>query len=86
MRRFKNGRLSPWDPDVEFRIESSETPVDVDGYKIGEPKHLVCLGCGESVLLTETPSAGIDQFPHDKHCPQRYARTEEYWQTHQLAD
>jgi hypothetical protein len=63
---------SPLDPDVEFAIHRSETSVDDDGYERGEPKHLVCLACGESVPLTEVPSAGVFRFPHTKHCPQRF--------------
>jgi hypothetical protein len=69
---------TPWEPDTEYRIETSETPVDVDGYKIGEPKRLVCEACGASVLLTEEPSRGIDELGHAPCCPQRYARSE-FW-------
>lgn len=67
--------LSPWDPDVEFAIEHSRTRKAVDGYRRNEPKHLVCLACGESVLLTEEPTAGVDYFPHAPRCPQRFARS-----------
>lgn len=69
---------TPWDPDVEYIIERSETPVDVDGYKLGEPARLVCGACGEAVPLTPTPSAGVDLFPHKRDCPQRKARSEWY--------
>jgi len=76
------GRQTPWSKETEYRIERSETPVDVDGYKLGEPKRLVCGGCGAAVLLTETPSPGVDELLHAPACPQRFARSE--WFCEQL--
>jgi len=77
---------SPFDPDTHYRIRRSETPVDVDGYKIGEPKKLVCDECGASVLLTEEPSPGVDDgLPHDPQCSQRWAKTR-WWRERFDAD
>jgi len=70
--------LTPWDPEVKFALVRSVTPVDEDGYKIGEFKYLVCDECQESVLLTEDPSAGVDELPHRPWCPQRFAKSE-WW-------
>lgn len=70
--------LTPWDSETEYRIERSETPVTEDGYKIGEPKWLICETCTAHVLLTEEPSAGVDELDHDLDCPQRWVRSE-WW-------
>lgn len=72
---------TPWDPDTEYVLERSDTPVSEDGYKIGEPKRLVCGGCGASVLLTEEPSPGVDDLSHERDCPNRWARSE-WWRRH----
>jgi hypothetical protein len=68
-----------FDPSTEFEIERSQTPVSEDGYKIGEPKYLECTHCTARVLLTEEPSPGIDELPHDPYCDQRFAKTT-WWQ------
>jgi len=70
-----------WDESTEFEIVSSQSPLDVDGYKLGEPKVLRCAECGAQVLLTEHPSQGIDELGHDPHCGQRFAKTE-WWRSH----
>lgn len=70
--------LSPFDPEVEFQLEQSGTSIGVDGYGRWEYKYLTCLGCGESVELTEEPSAGVDDFPHAPTCPYRFAKSEWY--------
>lgn len=45
------------DPDTEFAIERSGTPVDVDGFKLGEPTgDVCCLRCG-GVNETSTRSS-----------------------------
>jgi hypothetical protein len=74
-------KMTPWDEGVEWEIVPSETPVDVDGYKIGEPKYLRCAACEVDVLLTEEPSAGVDDIPHDPACPQRWAKSD-WWRDH----
>jgi len=66
------------DPDTHFEIERSETPVNVDGYKVHEPKWLRCAACGASVLLTEEPSPGVDELQHAPNCPQRWVKSE-WW-------
>lgn len=71
------------DPDVEYEIQRSETPVSVDGYKLGEPKWFACAECGARVLLTEEPSPGLDELQHEPDCSQRFARTE-WWREHFL--
>lgn len=63
------------DPSTHFEIVPSTTPVDVDGYKLGEPKLLRCTECGADVLLTEEPTPGIDELGHEKFCPQRWVRS-----------
>lgn len=72
-----------FDPDTEFVIERSETPVSEDGYKHNEPKYLTCAHCSARELLTEEPSAGVDELQHDPDCPQRWARTP-WWRDHFL--
>jgi len=53
------------DPETHFEVVRSETPVDVDGYKIGEPTGEVrCEVCEATALTPE----GI---PHPSDCPPR---------------
>lgn len=60
------------DPETEWRLVRSDTPVDVDGFKLGEPTGEVqCEECGQSAM-------NIDEIPHDRDCDQRWSRTE-YW-------
>lgn len=69
---------TPWDKNTHYRIEKSETPPSEDGYWPGEPKKLVCEGCGTDVLLTEEPSVGVDDLDHDRDCPNRFAKSNWY--------
>lgn len=49
-RRFRSFA----DPDTEFEIVRSETPLDVDGFKIHEPTgEIRCEECGEQALRPE---------------------------------
>lgn len=73
------------DPSTHFRILRSDTPVSVDGFKIGEPKLLECEECGARVLITEEPSPGIDELQHEPSCPQRWVRSK-WWRTTFLQD
>jgi len=42
------------DPDTEFELVRSDTPVDADGYKLGEPTGEVkCLVCKQSAAAPE---------------------------------
>jgi len=80
---------SPWDPETQYSIVKSDTPVNVDGYKIGEPKYLECDECGARVLLTPEPTPGIDELNHQlvdgDRCSQ-WAAHSEYWEeTHRDA-
>jgi hypothetical protein len=69
------------DPETEFRIVASETSVDVDGYKLGEPKFLECPYCAACVQITPDPSdPGIEELPHATACPQRDVKSEWWWQ------
>lgn len=74
------------DPDTHFSIERSDTPVDVDGYKIGEPMYLVCDYCGARVLLTREPTPGVDEINHDmvdgERCPQWNVRGRDWQAKH----
>lgn len=69
-------------PETEFEIVPSDTPVTVDGYAQGEPKRLECGECGAAVLLTRSPSPGIDELGHEKDCSQRFVRSN--WWRHQF--
>lgn len=67
------------DPETEFALERSETSVDVDGFKLGEPTGTVtCEECGQS-------AAAPEYINHDKNCPQRDVRSEYYFETHPQA-
>jgi len=60
------------DPETEWRLVRSDTPVDVAGFKFGEPTgEVICEEGGESAM-------NIDEIPHDADCPQRWSRTE-FW-------
>jgi len=66
MKSFSN-------PGTHFRVVRSETPVSVDGFKIGEPTgEIECEACGASHL-------NVDEIPHDEGCPQRFVKSE-WWQ------
>ena len=61
------------DPQTHFRMLRSETPVNVDGFKLGEPTgEIECEECGASHL-------NIDEIPHDADCPQRFVKSR-WWQ------
>jgi hypothetical protein len=60
------------DPDTEFELERSDTPVDVDGFKLGEPTGRVsCASCGAT-------AHNIDEIPHEPGCPQRFVHSHWY--------
>lgn len=66
----------PWHPDHEYRIETSDSSVTVDGYALGEPKRLSCDYCAASVLLDrDATTPGIDDLQHERGCPNRFARS-----------
>lgn len=55
---------SPFDPDTEFWLERSGTPVNVDGFKLGEPTgEVVCAECG-------AVARDMDDLAHPWWCPQ----------------
>ena len=57
------------DPDTHFELERSDTPADVDGFKLGEPTGTVrCSECGAA-------AHNIDEIPHRATCPQRWVRS-----------
>ena len=52
-------------PDTEFLLKRSQTPVDVDGFKLGElTGEVECCECGAS-------AGNIDAINHDKDCSQQ---------------
>lgn len=54
------------DPDTEFKIIRSKTPVDVDGFKLGEPTgEIECCACGRSADV-------VEEIPHTPECSQRF--------------
>jgi len=60
------------EPDTEFELERSDTPVDVDGFKLGEPTGRVsCVSCGAT-------AENVDEIPHDSDCPQRFVHSKWY--------
>ncbi len=67
---------SPFDPDTEFWLERSGTPVDVDGFKLGEPTgEVVCPFCGGVAW-------DVDGIVHPDWCPQFGVHSEWWEQTH----
>jgi len=66
---------SPFDPETEFEIVRSDTPVTVDGFALHEPTGDVrCEECGQE-------AENIDEIPHDPECSQRFVRTS-WWRDH----
>lgn len=66
-------------PRTHYHIVRSDTPVDVDGFKIGEPTgEIECCECGESHL-------NIDEIPHDDNCSQRFVKSD-FWAQHFLGN
>jgi len=66
---------SPFNPDTEFAIVRSDTPVTVDGFALDEPTGDVeCEECGATAV-------NIDEIPHAQDCSQRFARTR-WWRDH----
>jgi hypothetical protein len=69
-------RRSFSDPDTHFRLLRSNTPVNVDGFKLGEPTgEVVCEECGQS-------AAAPEYIPHLKHCSQSDVRSRFWERTH----
>lgn len=63
------------DPQTEFELVKSDTPVTVDGYAMGEPTGEVsCRYCGAT-------HENIDDIPHDQDCPQRFVHSNWYAET-----
>lgn len=73
------------DPETHFELVRSDTPVDVDGYKLGEPKMIRCPVCGADRLITKEPSPGIDELGHEPGCAQRWVRSR-WWQVQFAAE
>lgn len=69
---------TPWDPETEYELVRSDSPIHVDGYAEGSFKKLRCAECGAEVLLTEDPSAGVDDLAHARDCSQRWAKSDWY--------
>jgi len=60
---------SPFDPDTEFVLTRSDSPVTVDGVPLNAPTGTVrCAMCGREAV-------DIDCIPHTRECPQRYVRS-----------
>lgn len=55
--------------DHEYQIETSDSPVSVDGYALGEPKKLRCWFCDAEVYLTEQKTPGVWELTHAPWCP-----------------
>ena len=60
------------DPDTHFQLERSETPVNVDGFKLGEPTgRLSCVEC-------QAVAENVDEIPHKRDCSQRFVHSKWY--------
>lgn len=58
---------------THFHIVTSDTPVTVDGFALGEPTGEVeCCVCHQSHM-------NVDEIPHEKGCEQRTVKSE-FWQ------
>jgi hypothetical protein len=63
---------SVYDPETEFVLVRSETPVTVDGVAMNAPTGEVkCAECGQV-------AKNVDEIPHEQDCGQRFARTD-WW-------
>jgi len=63
-------------PDTEFTLVRSDTPVDVDGYKLGEPTGEVqCAEC-------QRTAAAPEYISHLPDCPQSDVTSRWYADTH----
>lgn len=61
------------DPDTHFHIVTSDSPVSVDGFALGEPTgEIECSECGAAHL-------NIDEIPHAPRCSQRFVKSR-FWQ------
>jgi len=64
------------DPDTEFELVKSDTPVSVDGHALDEPTGEVrCVECGRI-------SAAPEYIPHLPTCPQGDVTSRWYDQMH----
>lgn len=64
------------DPDTHFRLVRSDTPVSVDGHKIGEPTGEVeCEDCGRV-------AAAPEYIPHAPGCDQKNVLSDYFAETH----
>lgn len=56
-------------PDHEYQIVTSDSPISVDGYALGEPKAVECYFCNASMYITPQRSPGVWSLNHEKWCP-----------------
>ena len=69
-------RRSFSDADTHFQLMRSNSPVYVDGVKMGEPTGVVvCVACWRSAMNS-------DHICHCWDCPQKFARSRWYWRQH----
>jgi len=60
---------NPLNPDHEYQIVPSDSPLREDGYMKGEPKALECEFCSARVVLTEEKTPGVWSLTHEPWCP-----------------
>lgn len=70
-------RASFADPETEFEIVTSDSPVSVDGYALGEPTGEVKCDACEAIL-----EGCIDEIEHDADCPQRNVHSRRWFEIH----
>ena len=70
-------------PETHFRIQTSDSPVSVDGYALNEPCELVCDECGASVPIDDAGGhqTAVDELPHSRGCSQRDVKSA-WWMDH----
>ncbi|PSP80155.1 hypothetical protein BRC81_02905 [Halobacteriales archaeon QS_1_68_20] len=68
------------DPDTEFALARSGTPVDVDGHKVHAPTgEVICLGCWHA-------GSNVDEIEHAPDCDQQDVHSEWWRETHDGAE
>jgi hypothetical protein len=59
----------PLDDTHEYELVTSDSPISVDGYALGEPKRIKCWFCDADVYLTPEKTPGVWSLNHEPTCP-----------------
>lgn len=60
---------NPIDPEHTYTLVTSETGLNDDGYRYGEPKELECDHCDARMIITADPTPGLWTVSHEPNCP-----------------